>query len=317
MAANRFTIPQFDIDLLNWSNNVNARNDARARQRQQDWNNVYSQAAALGNTIRAENEAEKARKNAAEQAALQRSFQAQEAEKTRAFQKQQQDAQIKAQHDYNNTLKDIERQKQEQKQLEADQILYGNLLSKEKPTMGEQIQMEQLLNKHPELDQYDTGKVVPTPFANAGESIKGSRWGDVQAQRAKEADEALRFADYKSSIPSTFTGKIVKGTDKTDKQIALENAKNAGFDSQRTAQLLDYITNIEDEQSRKKKGSADVRVQYSNDKRKEALNEAEAKKKADELDGKHLTGEEWKALDASIKANLIRNSNGTVSRKIK
>lgn len=86
MAANRFTIPQFDIDLLNWSNNVNARNDARARQRQQDWNTVYSQAAALGNTIRAENEAEKARKNAAEQAGLQRQFQAKEAEKARAFQ---------------------------------------------------------------------------------------------------------------------------------------------------------------------------------------------------------------------------------------
>lgn len=86
MAANRFTIPQFDIDLLNWSNNVNARNDARARQRQQDWNNVYSQAAALGNTIRAEKEAEKARKDAAEQAGLQRQFQAKEAEKARAFQ---------------------------------------------------------------------------------------------------------------------------------------------------------------------------------------------------------------------------------------
>lgn len=104
MAANRFTIPQFDIDLLNWSNNVNARNDARARQRQQDWNTVYSQAAALGNTIRAENEAEKARKNAAEQAALQRQFQAQEAEKTRQFQSAQNAANREAQTSSNNAM---------------------------------------------------------------------------------------------------------------------------------------------------------------------------------------------------------------------
>ena len=104
MAANRFTIPQFDIDLLNWSNNVNARNDARARQRQQDWNTVYSQAAALGNTIRAENEAEKARKNAAEQAALQRQFQAQEAEKARTFQAAQNAANREAQTSSNNAM---------------------------------------------------------------------------------------------------------------------------------------------------------------------------------------------------------------------
>lgn len=104
MAANRFTIPQFDIDLLNWSNNVNARNDARARQRQQDWNNVYSQAAALGNTIRAEKEAEKARQNAAEQAGLQRQFQAQEAEKARAFQAAQNAANREAQTSTNNAM---------------------------------------------------------------------------------------------------------------------------------------------------------------------------------------------------------------------
>lgn len=104
MAANRFTIPQFDIDLLNWSNNVNARNDARARQRQQDWNTVYSQAAALGNTIRAEKEAEKARQNAAEQAAIQREFQAAEAQKNRDFQTAQNLANREAQTASNNAM---------------------------------------------------------------------------------------------------------------------------------------------------------------------------------------------------------------------
>jgi hypothetical protein len=104
MAGNNFNIPTFDIDLLNWSNNVKAQNAARARERQQDWNRVYDTAAALGKQIRAEEEAEKARKEAAEQASIQRQFQAQEAEKARAFQAAQNAANRQAQEANANAM---------------------------------------------------------------------------------------------------------------------------------------------------------------------------------------------------------------------
>ena len=104
MAGNNFNIPTFDIDLLNWSNNVKAQNAARARERQQDWNRVYDTAAALGKQIRAEEEAEKARREAAEQASIQRQFQAQEAEKARAFQAAQNAANRQAQEANANAM---------------------------------------------------------------------------------------------------------------------------------------------------------------------------------------------------------------------
>jgi len=104
MAGNNFNIPTFDIDLLNWSNNVKAQNAARARERQQDWNRVYDTAAALGKQIRAEEEAERARKEAAEQASIQRQFQAQEAEKARAFQAAQNAANRQAQEANANAM---------------------------------------------------------------------------------------------------------------------------------------------------------------------------------------------------------------------
>lgn len=104
MAANRFNIPQLDLDLINWSQNVNARNDARARQRQQDWNKVYDMVAAYGERRRAEDEAEKARQKAAEEAAINRQFQAAEAQKNREFQAAQNAANRAAQEANNKSM---------------------------------------------------------------------------------------------------------------------------------------------------------------------------------------------------------------------
>ena len=111
MAANRFNIPQLDLDLINWSQNVNARNDARARQRQQDWNKVYDMVAAYGERRRAEAEAEKARQKAAEEAAINRQFQAAEAQKNREFQAAQNAANRATQESNLKSQMDIERGK--------------------------------------------------------------------------------------------------------------------------------------------------------------------------------------------------------------
>lgn len=122
MAGNRFNIPTFDIDLLNWANNARAFNANRARERQQDWNNVFGAAAGLGKQIRAEQEAEKARQAAAKAAALrekhqdiqaqiQREFQAEEAEKARKFQSEQKELDRKAQDANSKAMIDAEKQK--------------------------------------------------------------------------------------------------------------------------------------------------------------------------------------------------------------
>jgi hypothetical protein len=287
MAANRFTIPQFDIDLLNWSNNVNARNDARARQRQQDWNTVYSQAAALGNTIRAEKEAEKARKEAAEQAALQRKFQAQEAEKARTFQAAQNAANRQAQMDYNNTLKDIERQKQEKKDYDAAQILYGDLISKENPNEADVIRINQLREKYPTIDEYNTGKVVPTPFANAGEQVKGSIWDDVQNRKAENANKNMEFAKFKASLPTTFDKKHPK-------QATIDSIDATNFSPEQKKELYDMVLATEDQKTKTNKAIQGAVASAAGKKTTEKIEQSDAEKKViDKINkGELLTPEE-------------------------
>ena len=229
MAGNNFNIPTFDIDLLNWSNNVKAQNAARARERQQDWNRVYDTAAALGKQIRAEEEAEKARQEAAQQAALQREFQAQEAEKARAFQAAQNAENRRVQQEYNAGLKAQEEAKLKAKQFDAAQTEYATLLGKETPTGGELMRMNQLRQNFPELDKYNTGKID-----DQGMPIYGSLYDDSIAQRNAARDEALRYAKFKNSMPTTF--KNAK-----EKEYWQNEIEKQGFDSGRTAELYNYI----------------------------------------------------------------------------
>lgn len=294
MAANRFTIPQFDIDLLNWSNNVNARNDARARQRQQDWNNVYSQAAALGNKIRAENEAEKARQNAAEQAALQRQFQAQEAEKSRAFQAAQNAANRQAQQDYNNTLKDIERQKQEKKDYDAAQILYGDLISKENPNEADVIRINQLREKYPTIDEYNTGKVVPTPFANAGEQVKGSIWDDVQNRKAENAKKNMEFAKFKAELRTTFDKKHPK-------QETIDAIAATNFTDAQKQELYDKVGATEDQKTKTNQAIQGAVASAAGKKTTEKIEQSEAEKNV---------------LDKINKGELLTPEEGELAQKL-
>jgi hypothetical protein len=308
MAANRFTIPQFDIDLLNWSNNVNARNDARARQRQQDWNTVYSQAAALGNTIRAEEEAEKARKEAAEQAALQRKFQAQEAEKARTFQAAQNAANRQAQQDYNNTLKDIERQKQEKKDYDAAQILYGDLISKENPNEADVIRINQLREKYPTIDEYNTGKVVPTPFANAGEQVKGSIWDDVQNRKAEDAKKNMEFAKFKAELRTTFDKKHPK-------QETIDAIAATNFTDAQKQELYDKVGATEDQKTKTNQAIQGAVASAAGKKTTEQINETDNKNKALGLVGKKMNSLSFKNIPEEQRKYLSLQADGTVVEK--
>lgn len=110
MAGNNFRIPQWTPELVNWSNAVHARNDANAKARQDQWNKIYDMVAAYGERRRAEDEAEKARQEQFEQAAIQRQFQAQEAEKARQFQAAQNAANRQAQNAQNAALQNQAKQ---------------------------------------------------------------------------------------------------------------------------------------------------------------------------------------------------------------
>ena len=306
MAANRFTIPQFDIDLLNWSNNVNARNDARARQRQQDWNNVYSQAAALGNKIRAEKEAEKTRQNAAEQAGIQRQFQAQEAEKSRQFQAAQNAANRQAQQDYNNTLKDIEQKKQEKKDFDAAQILYGDLISKENPNEADVIRIEQLKNKYPSIDQYD--KVVPTPLANAGAVEKGSIWEDVQNRKAENAKNNMEFAKFKAELRTTFDKKHPK-------QETIDAIAATNFTDAQKQELYDKVGATEDQKTKTNQAIQGAVAAAAGKKTTENINETDNKNKAMGLVGKKMNSLSFKKIPEEQRKYLSLQADGTVVEK--
>ena len=271
MAGNNFNIPTFDIDLLNWSNNVKAQNAARARERQQDWNRVYDTAAALGKQIRAEEEAEKARREAAEQASIQRQFQAQEAEKARAFQAAQNAENRRAQQEYNAGLKAQEEAKQAKKDFDAAQILYGDLISKENPTLGDEMRINQLRAKYPTIDQYDTGEVIPTPLAGAGKPKMGSMWDDIQAKRDAEKNEALRFSQFKATVPTTFSKK-------NPKETWLERIDAAGFSPERTQELYNMVGGVKDLNAKVGEANQNAIAANAGQQTKTTLEQAQAEK---------------------------------------
>lgn len=90
MAANKFDIPVWDPQFVQWAQNVNAANANKSKASQDQWDKIYGMVRDYGEKRRAEAEAEKARQ-----------FQAEEAEKQRAAQAALQAASIAAQAEQN------------------------------------------------------------------------------------------------------------------------------------------------------------------------------------------------------------------------
>lgn len=321
MAGNRFNIPTFDIDLLNWANNARAFNANRARERQQDWNNVFGAAAGLGKQIRAEQEAEKAREAAAQaaalrekhqeaQAQLQREFQAAEAEKARQFQATQNAENRKAQQEYNMALRNMEQAKLDKKERDAAQILYGDLISKENPTLGDEMRINQIRAKYPTIDKYDTGEVIPTPLAEAGKPKMGSMWDDIQAKRKDKANKDYEFALFKASLPTTFNKKNPK--EKTI--LDIQNGKfkdGTPFTETQRKELLDYVNNVKDQKAKTGEAVQSAIAQAAAKSTTEHIDEAKAKEESKKYIGKNSLY--WKDIPDEYKKYLKLNST---TRKI-
>ena len=227
MAGNNFKIPVWTPELVNWSNQVKANNLAAAKQRQQDWNKVYDMATAYGEARKKEEEAQKARDFQAAENALQRQHQEQMQAESLAAQAAQAAENRKAQQEYNLMVKGLEEAKQRQAMFDKAQVEYAGLLGKENPNDGELMRMNQIRQAFPEVDKYNK-------VDKDGNQVIGSLYDDSIASRNAAREEALRFAKFRNSIPTTF---------KNEKEKALWEQKinEQGFDSQRTADLYNAL----------------------------------------------------------------------------
>ena len=88
MAANKFDIPVWDPQFVQWAQNVNAANANKSKASQDQWDKIYGMVRDYGEKRRAEEEAEKARQEQFAEAAKQRQFQAAENSLNRALQRE-------------------------------------------------------------------------------------------------------------------------------------------------------------------------------------------------------------------------------------
>lgn len=313
MAGNRFNIPTFDLDLLNWANNAKAYNANRARERQQDWNNVFGAAAGLGRQIRAEQEAEKARQAAAEaaalrekhqdvQAQLQRKFQAEEAEKARKFQAAQNEENRKAQQEYNMALRGMEQAKLDRKERDAAQILYGNLLAKETNTPGEEAQIRQIESDYPGIGDYFDEK-------NNFRSMRE----DVEARRKDKANKDYEFALFKASLPTTFS----KKNPKEETILAIQNGTfkdGTPFTEAQRTELLDYVNNVKDQKAKTGEAVQSAIAQAAAKSTTEKIDDAKAKEESKKYVGGNSL--KWSKIQPEVKKYLKLNSTtGKIEEK--
>ena len=314
MAGNRFNIPTFDLDLLNWANNARTFNANRARERQQDWNNVFGAAAGLGKQIRAEQEAEKARQAAAEQAALrelhqdvqaeiQRNFQADEAEKARKFQGEQREMDRKAQREYNEGIRALEQAKLDKKEMDAAQILYGNLLAKESNTPGEQAQMRQIENKWPGIGNYKDKQG----------NVRSMR-EDVDAQNESKAKKDYEFALFKASLPTTFNKKNPKAKTILEIQNGTFSDGTPFTQAQRT-ELLNYVNNIKDQKAKTNEAVQGAIASAAASKTTEKINETDNKNKALSFVGTKMNKLSFEKIPEEERKYLSLSTTGIVAEK--
>lgn len=234
MAGNNFRIPQWTPELVNWSNAVHARNDANAKARQDQWNKIYDMAAAYGERRRAEDEAEKARREQFEQASIERQFRAQEAEKARQFQAAENAKNRQSQQEYNAGLKAAEQAKQDRLALERAQTEYANLL-KEPETPGRNLRMEQIRQSFPGVDQYTVNGETRSLFA------------DTQ-QANKDNDAYLnKVALYKAGLPVSY-----KDQEAIQAQIA--DLDKQGFNDKERTDILNSIMGVRSGQAQAAQG---------------------------------------------------------------
>lgn len=228
MAGNRFVIPTFNPDFIGASQAAQARNYQKYRDSYGDLINAFNAVGAVGRDY-------SNRKFTEEQAEKQRQFQAAEAAKARQFQAEQHAQDLAAQAAWNSQVRSQEQAKLDAAEKAVAQERYANLMAGE-DTPASRLMISQIRNKYPDIDQYETGEVLPTPFANAG-PVKRSIYEDTLAKREADAQLAKDVALYRAGIPTTFANE-----DEIKAQI--EDINRKGFGDKYTADLVNYVNSI-------------------------------------------------------------------------
>lgn len=229
MAGNRFVIPTYNPDFIGASQAAQARNYQKYRDSYGDLINAFNSLGAVGRDY-------SNRKFAEEQAEKQRQFQAEEAAKARQFQAEQHAQDLAAQAAWNNQVRSQEEAKLAASEKAVAQERYANLMAGE-DTPATRLMISQIRNKYPDIDQYETGEVLPTPFINAGQPAKRSIYEDTLAKRQEDADLAKKVALYRAGIPTQFA-------DDAAVKAQIEDINKQGFGDKYTTGLVDYVNGI-------------------------------------------------------------------------
>lgn len=236
MAGNRFVIPTYNPDFIGASQAAQARNYQKYRDSYGDLINAFNSIGAVGRDY-------SNRKFTEEQAEKQRQFQAAEAAKARQFQAEQHAQDLAAQAAWNNQVRSQEEAKLAAAEKAVAQERYANLMAGE-DTPATRLMISQIRNKYPDIDQYETGEVLPTPFINAGQPAKRSIYEDTLAKREADAELAKNVALYKSRIPTVF-----ENPDAVAAQI--EDINKQGFGDKYTTDLVNYVNGIRTNEARR------------------------------------------------------------------
>jgi hypothetical protein len=228
MAGNRFVIPTYNPDFIGASQAAQARNYQKYRDSYGDLINAFNSLGAVGRDY-------SNRKFTEEEAEKQRQFQAAEAAKARQFQAAQHEKDLAAQTAWNNQVRSQEQAKLAAAEKAVAQERYANLMAGE-DTPASRLMIAQIVKKYPDIDQYETGEIVPTPFINAG-PVKRSIMEDTLAQREADAQLAKNVALYRASMPTTFA-------DDNEIKEQIEDINKQGFGDKYTADLVNYVNSI-------------------------------------------------------------------------
>lgn len=228
MAGNRFVIPTYNPDFIGASQAAAARNYQKYRDSYGDLINAFNAIGAVGRDY-------SNRKFTEEEAEKQRQFQAEQAAKQRQFQAEQHAQDLAAQAAWNSQVRSQEQAKLDAAEKAVAQERYANLMAGE-DTPATRLMISQIRNKYPDIDQYETGEVIPTPFANAG-TVKRSIYEDTLAKREADAQLAKDVALYRAGIPTTFE-------DDNAIKAQIEDINSKGFGDKYTADLVNYVNSI-------------------------------------------------------------------------
>jgi hypothetical protein len=162
--------------------------------------------------------------------------------------------------------------------------------------------MNQLRQKFPELDKYNTGKIN-----DQGMPIYGSLYDDSIAQRNAARDEALRYAKFKNSMPTTF--KNAKEKEYWQNQI-----EKQGFDSGRTAELYNHISGNKDLKTKTGEAVQGAIANAAAKSTTEKIDDAKAKEESKQYVGANSL--KWSKIPPEIKKHLKLNSTtGKIEEK--